>query len=629
MLLGANTADLAGQLNTALARFLGWPYKTASGRVVDQHGGAAGPFATIVYVPPQGAVEDLNARPADAVGAVIDAREVIDFDGLRAAYAAVAQAKKLKKSQAPQTGVPTTTVTLGVIFSVRSTVPMESLAEELQRLNAGTPAREWPDMIVVADTGTINYAGQFPGDGELGLFLPPVEGALANYTPPMYVVMTMKAVGSHAFAQMAAVLSAHLAIFTPGAKVPNFSHILEIVPKTAVVICGYQYNLRSEIHPVQRQFFNDRYFPPLPMRIEDQKGELLSTIEFLPWQDGGVLLLKGKLPLDGLMIFLGVEALKKAGVVRRPPDLQISYVLPITAANFGEMLTRLQRQSNMRVRRTEPSWVIQKFADEGSSSPFFARLYLGILRIRDIVYPDSAKHDSFDKPYDMVMSSLMSARTTAKDVARLWEEHVRKVSSGEIAHLKGKAIHIDQSIDKELRKEVESFINAAVRALKTGMQDLATELGVNIGFLFKQQPAFEAGIAALHATDPLLADYLRQTRTWSEPLLESRNAIEHKGWSLPRVSYSQQGGGVAATPPDIAGQPFNALMDTMLDRLCAFVEEFTVHALQRRMVPEITITELPIADRPAEVPERFRPTLAVGGLPRWKLGYHPSRFDET
>jgi hypothetical protein len=32
------------------------------------------------------------------------------------------------------------------------------------------------------------------------------------------------------------------------------------------------------------------------MRIEDQKGELLSMIEFLPWQDGGALLLKGKLP---------------------------------------------------------------------------------------------------------------------------------------------------------------------------------------------------------------------------------------------------------------------------------------------------------------------------------------------
>jgi hypothetical protein len=627
---GANEASLAEQLNAAIGQFLGWPYKIAPGRAVDRDGSTAGPFASIVYVAPQSGDIDLNAIPADTVGAIIDAREIADLDMLRASYASVAQAKRLKKSPAPRTpGVPSTTVTLGVIFALRSTVPLEELAEELQRLNAATPAREWPDMVVVANTGTINYAGQFPGDGELGLFLPPAEGALANFTPPMYVAMIMKAVGAHAFGQMTALIVAHLAIFSPGARVPNFSHILEAVPKTAVMVTGYQYNLRGEIQPVPRQFYNDRYFPPLPMRIEDQKGELLSTIEFLPWQDGGVLLLKGKLPLDGLMVFLGAEALKKAGVVRRPADLQISYVLPITATNFGEMLARFQRQSNRVVRRTEPNWIVQKFADEGSTSPFFARMYLGILRVRDIIYPDPAKRETFDKLYEFVMSSLMNARTTAKDLATLWADHTRKVASGEIARLRGKAIHIDENVDKELRREVESFLNAAVRALKQGMQDLANELGVNIGFMFKQQPAFEAGIAALQATDPLLAEYLKQARAWSEPLVESRNAIEHKGWTLPRVVYSQKGSGIATAEPEISGEPFTTFIDFMLDRLCCFVEEFTAHCLQRRMVPEITITELPIAKRAEELPERFRLTLGAGGLARWNIAYHVSRFEET
>jgi len=145
-----------------------------------------------------------------------------------------------------------------------------------------------------------------------------------------------------------------------------------------------------------------------------------------------------------------------------------------------------------------------------------------------------------------------------------------------------------------------------VRALKRGMQGLAKELGVDTGFLFKQQPAFEAGIEALQGTDPLLAEYMRQTRTWSEPLIESRNAIEHRGWSLPRVACAQQGGSIGAIAPEILGQPFTAFIDTMLDRLCCFVEEFTAHGLQRRMVPEITVTELPLNDRPAEAPERFR-----------------------
>jgi len=321
--------------------------------------------------------------------------------------------------------------------------------------------------------------------------------------------------------------------------------------------------------------------------------------------------------------------LKKAGVVKRPPDLQISYVLPITAANFGEMLTRLQRQSNMVVRRTEPNWIVQKYADEGSTSPFMARLYLGLLSLRDVIYSDPAKRDTFDKPYEFAVSSLMNARTTAKEIVTLWDEHAGKVASGQITRMQGRAIHIDENADKELRKQVESFLNAAVRTLKQGMQDLGKELGVNIGFLFKQQAAFEAGIAALQATDPLLAEYLRQTRIWSEPLVESRNAIEHEGWTLPRVAYSQNGSGIVASAPVISGQPFTTFITSMLDRLCCFVEEFTAHCLQSRMVPEITLTELPIAKRLEEMPERFRLTLGAGGLARWNIVYHASRFEET
>lgn len=505
---------------------------------------------------------------------------------------------------------------------------MENFAEELECLNAQTPSREWPDMIVVASTGTINYAVQFPGESLIGDYLPPAEGALANYTPPIYVVMVMRPAGTYTFNKMAAFLVAHLGIFTPGAKLPNFSQILEGLPKTAVTISGYQYSLGGDLVPVPRQFYNDRYMPPPPILIENQEGHLLSTIQFLPWQDGGVVLLRGKLPLDGLLIFLGKEALQKTGVVRRPPDLQISYVLPITPANFNEMLGRLQRQSNMVVRRSEPKWIIRKFADEGSSSPFMARLLMGMMRIRDIIYDDT-KRDNFDTPFDVVSSSVMNARTTAKEIASLWEVHARRVSSGEIAKLQGQTIRIDESIDKELRKEVENFLNAAVRALKQGMQNLAAELKVDIGFMFRQQEAFDRGIAALHATDPALAVYLRQTRAWSERLVQSRNDVEHNGWMLPHVNYDNTGKEITPVEPEISGQPVTQFVKFMLDRLCCFVEEFTAHCLQMRMPPQITITEIPLANRLKEAPERFGLTLGVGGLPRWTIAYHVSSFEET
>jgi hypothetical protein len=43
----------------------------------------------------------------------------------------------------------------------------------------------------------------------------------------------------------------------------------------------------------------------------------------------------------------------------------------------------------------------------------------------------------------------------------------------------------------------------------------------------------------------------------------------------------------------------------------------------------ITITEIALARRLKEAPERFRVTLASGGLPAWQIVFHSSSFNET
>lgn len=80
-----------------------------------------------------------------------------------------------------------------------------------------------------------------------------------------------------------------------------------------MTVCSYQYNLGGELLPVPREFYNDRYLPPLPLRIEDRKGTLLSTVQFLSWQDGGVVLLRGKLPLGGFSLSLTRKRSKEVG----------------------------------------------------------------------------------------------------------------------------------------------------------------------------------------------------------------------------------------------------------------------------------------------------------------------------
>lgn len=396
-----------------------------------------------------------------------------------------------------------------------------------------------------------------------------------------------------------------------------------------MTVCSYQYNLSGELLPVPRQFYNDRYLPPWPLRIEDRKGNLLSTVQFLPWQDGGVILLRGKLPLEGILVFLGADTLKRGGVIKRD-GLQISYALPMKEAQFVEMLASFQRQSNMVVRHESPKVVVQKVADEGSQSPFIARLAMGILRLKDVVFPNPADRDAFDKASQFVFTSFLNTRESARELVEVWLEHLRKVSQGEITRIRETTVQIDENIDKHLRKQLEGFLNSAVRTLKQGMQNVTTALQLNIGFLFQKPAPFGKGLTALAVTDPALAEYLRLARTsWSERLLQSRNAIEHEGWMLPSAKYSLDGASIKVDEPSIAGQPVSDFVATMTDRLACFVEEITAHCLQMRMPRGITITEIPLSERVAEAPERFRVTLANGGLPVWTIACHQTSFEAT
>jgi hypothetical protein len=250
------------------------------------------------------------------------------------------------------------------------------------------------------------------------------------------------------------------------------------------------------------------------------------------------------------------------------------------------------------------------------------------MRLRDAVFPNPAEREKFDKAYE-IFNSLFNVRTAAQEIVEVWNEHVRKVSEGKIARIQGPTIQIDENIDKELRKRVESFLNAGVRALK-GMQNVAGALKVNIGFLFQKADSFARGIAGLEITDPNLAEYLRQARIWSERLINCRNAVEHEGWILPKAIYSRSDRGIKVDEACISGQTVSEFVVIILDRLACFIEEVTVHCLQKQMPAGISVTEIPLSQRAAEeTPVRFQVTLAAGGNPIWTIAYHQEPFEET
>jgi hypothetical protein len=259
----------------------------------------------------------------------------------------------------------------------------------------------------------------------------------------------------------------------------------------------------------------------------------------------------------------------------------------------------------MASKREQPSWTVTKMADEGTSSPFMARLFLNILDLRKSTLQSKAELDAFDKPYELVLMSSITVEDLAREINELIADHRSNVEGGIGVRIEGRSVHVDEPIDKELRRLVESFLNSSNRVMLTGMKEAAKALGLDITFFFKKESTFTNGVTALDGSDPNLAAYCRKARIWADMLNSVRNDMEHNFWSLPRVQYKIEQGRVVMIEPEIMGRPVSNFTNFVKDRILCFVEEICAHGLQGRMPKTISVTEIPVQKRAIERAERY------------------------
>ncbi|MEX0807021.1 MAG: hypothetical protein WD688_27410, partial [Candidatus Binatia bacterium] len=500
------------------------------------------------------------------------------------------------------------------------------IAEQVVFENGNRPSTEWPDMVAVLTKGAVNYAAQMEGGPIMGFFTLPNFTSSSRPVPPMYIHVFMRGVGPLAFNAVSGLLFMHLMTFSPGTKLPNSQNVLEGMSHLGMTFGAYQFNLEGMLISAPKEEYLAVLHRPLPFRIEDDKGILVSHIQAIPWQGGAAIKMTGNLPLAGFLPFLGHVASNAQIFEQR--DGAISSVLPIGKAEFRELLRRIQSQTNLRVKPEEPKMVFSKMSDEGTSTPIIVRLSLSILRLRDIVFPDGAHREKFDDAYEVVFTTISNVRANAKKITEMIEAHRTGVMLGSRGRIKNHTINIDETIDLPLHSAVAEFLNGSVRLLKDAMQRLLIVLGLDVGCLYRKSGGFKTGIAKLRKADPHLADYLEKTREWSEPLITLRNDL-HESWLLPKFSYTENGGRIDVDEPRISGEATSAFVTRMSDRVFCFTEDVLAHALQGRMPPELSIAEIPIPDRKADCPERFEPTFVSGGATIWRIAYHDSTFDET
>jgi hypothetical protein len=245
------------------------------------------------------------------------------------------------------------------------------------------------------------------------------------------------------------------------------------------------------------------------------------------------------------------------------------------------------------VRASLVEWKFVEVANEGTSSPFMARLLAGMMEIRDKSLNSDETRRQFDVAFEPVMKSLLAARKV-------------------MMALDG-PVKLDEL--KRLAPELLSHLNTMLSALTRVLGTLR----ISIEFIVAGEGEAERTLNSLRSGHPLLADYIETCRKkWLKQFL----AVSAKAEKGEPIIASH------GSPEEflIEGVPALHFLETGFDRVCSLIESTCIYAFGCRLPRSLVIREIPVAERVADYPRRFETALYCGDVRPWELRYSDAPF---
>ena len=260
-------------------------------------------------------------------------------------------------------------------------------------------------------------------------------------------------------------------------------------------------------------------------------------------------------------------------------------------------------------------FVVQKISDEGSSEPFFARMMIQNLELRDFVIHGETQRKEFDKLYEPLLNNLMECRQAMQECIRLITEHSEKINAGTVISRQDKAWTISESIDKNLNRSFKDFFIKGRIALDC-LDKLSKHMGFDIGFFFKKDSNFNEQAKDIKANnkdqkETNFIEMLESDRVaWFALFRNIRVRIEHNGFNLPTTKYDIDATGKGMVLlPTIAGKSIIDLLNLLWNNLFEFCEDVFVSLIDLKLTPPAIMVQIPEFERKPEMPIRYRVSL--------------------
>jgi hypothetical protein len=565
---------------------------------------------------------------ADAVAAIIEVKAVLNKSQLQEAFAKVEEVKRLRKrpigemDQRATASDMTTTGTLGIILGFGSDISLEKLAEHCIELNESYEVAHRPDIIALLDEGVINYSAEFVGARNIGdLTVPSDEEFLI---PPCFVHLIARKDGIFSLNRLFTRLLAHLAFYPRRPSIPPFSVLLEGASSVGRPFGTYQFNTEKRLVRYEALPSTPSERNPV-IRIRDKASkEELATLKYIPWQDGGVIQKRGKIPLVGLLVWFTKGEPPRSVQV---DDTELSAVMKITRPEFEKWPATIERQSNMAATlEIPPLFETRQVGMEGTGEPFIARVFLGLLDASSSVLSQQEKRD-FDEHFSDTLHSALELRKALTDIRNLIADHEEALRRGTIVRKAQADPLLSERIDNPLRSHTVHFLDMAAAIVKT-LPTTMKFFGIGIDYIADREQRFAKGCERNQFKHPELVSYIRKLRPTILDIDEQFRKMRVEGWNLSNVKYTFSNGVVSMAEPSIAGEPIREYVDRVFSVLALAIEEIIVYGFQRRLTGAIAIVEIPPDQRNPLNAQRFKRTLR-DSEPTWQLTWTGKGFYQS
>ncbi|MGB8478618.1 MAG: hypothetical protein WCE63_07235 [Acidobacteriaceae bacterium] len=522
--------------------------------------------------------------------------------------------------------VLTTTGALGIILGFTSDITLEKLAEHCVELNDTYDSAVLPDMIVLVDVGTINYAVQFIGTDKMGDFAPPGEEEFV--IPPCFVHLVARADGAFAVNRLFTHLLSHLAFFPRRPSIPPFSVLLEGTSKVTQHMGVYQFNterrlIRMPMEPSKEQKAQPAS-PVIKIRDAVTKKEL-ATMTYIQWQDGGVIRKKGDIPLVGLIIWFTNG---KPPMTMKVDEYELTSVMKVTREEFEKWPAIISQKSNVIAQlETPPAFEVREIKGmEGTGEPLIARLMLGIMDLaRTSMALDKRE---FDERYGAVLTPVLHMRNVYRELRETIAGHRDALAKGSIVKKSmGPDPLLTERIDSKLRNDTNTFLEMAHKTIE-GLPVTMKYFKINMDYLLDREQRFASGCEKNEAKAPELVGYLRKLRPHWLDIEAQFKSLRFGSWTLPSVRYEKTDKVVTMIEPHINGMTVSEYVDKIYNVVALAVEELVVYGFQNTPNQILGIAEIPLAQRVQNNAQRFKRTMQ-GYEEFWQLKWSGKGFYES